>query len=625
MSQNLGKSQSNTPLNNPVIAPHSQVESHGEVGAQKRDASCLQGLTPTTDEYDSISLTQTKKQKISSDIDSAPLQSQEATMLNDGSSLTHTLNSLKEVRLFLVRIDQVDTPLHILCELIRTSLIRKGVTDSEFFIMEDGMTLGRKSANSVSQDESKASFDKRTMDIGIPSDERVISREQLDIVRINQPHNISLPIPQQSFTANMRSPLYSFLHQAQTQLPTMKIRVNQAAKNSIRIHKRRISSNLSTMIQNKEILHKGQESTLSVGDVIVFEASTKIKKNDYIYRLLAMEYTLTASISSPSMKPQKVSIDHPPLALVQQTNNEIPSLPSSAIHISASNQNDNYSTSLQMGSISSEDARFSKEVIASTNHEQYTELNPIAINIATEFSEMLEIKNVDSSNSHRLSATPRMNSSHEQISLRHTKERNKRNQTNSTVQAHCTSGNSSDGNKPDDSRLISSKPTVGDRFRILISVDDCFGRKHDVWHYGSLRSVRKKKKDVYNLDIKLDDTTELNVEYPDKDVERLLSETRIKDMQEPSSIVYALNQEGQPYQVAYDAQPKELFIGDLVLCHFQNGRSNDGWYHGRVAAVDFERMTFDVFYFEGEVRFSHINLLLLFVFPIANLIIKLLV
>jgi hypothetical protein len=97
----------------------------------------------------------------------------------------------------------------------------------------------------------------------------------------------------------------------------------------------------------------------------------------------------------------------------------------------------------------------------------------------------------------------------------------------------------------------------------------------------------------------------VTVEYPDKDVERLLSgnagEVKMPTL---SSIVYALDPENKPHVVAYDMQPKELFIGDLVLCHFQNGQSNNGWFHGRVAAFNVGRKTFDVLYFGGDVSYS---------------------
>jgi hypothetical protein len=140
------------------------------------------------------------------------------------------------------------------------------------------------------------------------------------------------------------------------------------------------------------------------------------------------------------------------------------------------------------------------------------------------------------------------------------------------------------------------KPVIGDRFRVLFSVDDCFGRKVDVWHFATVLSVRKKRLHVYNLSLQFDDKTTDTMDYPSDDIERLIE--KHGDDQSSSSLIYALSKEGDVIQIAYHSDPKELFIGDLVLCHYQNG---EGWHYGRVAATHNQRKTVDVAYFDGDV------------------------
>jgi len=162
------------------------------------------------------------------------------------------------------------------------------------------------------------------------------------------------------------------------------------------------------------------------------------------------------------------------------------------------------------------------------------------------------------------------------------------------------------------------QPAVGDRFRVQFdNVSNFFGLKEACqWFCGTADDVGSASKHKFEVNIRFDDREIRWCTYPSNDIERLLdkdgasaataaalqeaesqgrSRRRTKtDGDDQSSdrseaTVYpegSLSNGSFPSEAAvFDPNPSELFVGDLVDCHYQNGGSNGEWYRGRVARV----------------------------------------
>ena len=187
------------------------------------------------------------------------------------------------------------------------------------------------------------------------------------------------------------------------------------------------------------------------------------------------------------------------------------------------------------------------------------------------------------------------------------------------------------------------QPAVGDRFRVQFeNVSNFFGVKEaSQWFCGTADDVGSASKHKFEVNIRFDDH-EINwCTYPGNDIERLLdkngasaataaalqaesqgrSRRRTKadggaqSSDRSEATVYpegSLSNGSFPAEAAvFDPNPSELFVGDLVDCHYQNGGSNGEWYRGRVARVHVVTISgqpnatlFDVGYNDGFVS-SH--------------------
>lgn len=55
--------------------------------------------------------------------------------------------------------------------------------------------------------------------------------------------------------------------------------------------------------------------------------------------------------------------------------------------------------------------------------------------------------------------------------------------------------------------------------------------------------------------------------------------------------------------LAFDRNPKELFVGDLVDCLYQNGLDRGRWFRGRIAMMNRSMKTCNIAYDDGEVSY----------------------
>lgn len=97
------------------------------------------------------------------------------------------------------------------------------------------------------------------------------------------------------------------------------------------------------------------------------------------------------------------------------------------------------------------------------------------------------------------------------------------------------------------------------------------------------------------IEVTFDDFSVKSIKYPLEDVQLVFARPN-------ESVFYSYF--GEPNQTfAYDANPTDLRLGDLVFGLYQNGASGGARFRGRVALVDEEHHTVDVAYDDGEVRF----------------------
>jgi len=150
------------------------------------------------------------------------------------------------------------------------------------------------------------------------------------------------------------------------------------------------------------------------------------------------------------------------------------------------------------------------------------------------------------------------------------------------------------------------KPEVGDRFRVRYRVKDLVGENYlYTWYLSTAKHVRSSQSDAqYDITLQYDDESEISKEkYPSNDIQRLVyadDDSSCDGLYRIDSLVYAMDEMSGKKVIAYDPNPSKLAIGDLVQCYYQNGGCNDGWYYGRVAAVNDNGQRVDVCYFDGD-------------------------
>jgi hypothetical protein len=95
------------------------------------------------------------------------------------------------------------------------------------------------------------------------------------------------------------------------------------------------------------------------------------------------------------------------------------------------------------------------------------------------------------------------------------------------------------------------------------------------------------------IEVCFDDSTTKTIEYPADDVQLVSTH--------PQQSVYYVALGTPDQQFAYDANPKDLQMGDLVFCLYQNGAENGARFRGRVASVSGDGQTVDIAYDDGYV------------------------
>lgn len=117
-------------------------------------------------------------------------------------------------------------------------------------------------------------------------------------------------------------------------------------------------------------------------------------------------------------------------------------------------------------------------------------------------------------------------------------------------------------------------------------------------YFGTATQVKRKGRskrgqpDTYSVDIRFDDGSTANVEYPSSDVQILTVEGDEAHVE----------MQGGERVLAYEGSLSNLAIGDLVDSRYQAGSENGAWFRGRVASVNAEAGTCDVVYYDKEVR-----------------------
>jgi len=156
---------------------------------------------------------------------------------------------------------------------------------------------------------------------------------------------------------------------------------------------------------------------------------------------------------------------------------------------------------------------------------------------------------------------------------------------------------------------VVQEPKVNDRFRVKWQQADILGNMRDFWFLGTVKNVEIDEGDLgrYILGVAYDDSSYSFIhDYPNDDVQQLIPKAAENDFK-INKTFHATKHDGKGQVFAYDANPTELFVGDLVSCRYQNGFSNEYWYNGRVAAISNITHSFDVVYFDGEVSVSYAN------------------
>jgi len=148
---------------------------------------------------------------------------------------------------------------------------------------------------------------------------------------------------------------------------------------------------------------------------------------------------------------------------------------------------------------------------------------------------------------------------------------------------------------------VVQEPKVNDRFRVKWQQADILGNMRDFRFLGTVKNIEIDKENLgrYILGVAYDDGSYSYIhDYPNDDVQQLIPKAPEKDLK--INKTFNAKHDGKGQVFAYDTNPTELFVGDLVSCRYQNGCSNESWYNGRVAAVSNITHSFDVVYFDGE-------------------------
>jgi len=156
-----------------------------------------------------------------------------------------------------------------------------------------------------------------------------------------------------------------------------------------------------------------------------------------------------------------------------------------------------------------------------------------------------------------------------------------------------------------------ARPKNGERFRVRFKVNDFSGHTRDTWYFGTATGIKKIHRavtvntDCYSIMVKYDDTISIQEEYPHKDCQKLLSihdnGHDELDRTDDDELVYAIDHSSGKRVIAYHSNPKELVVGDLVQCHFQNGIEGDKWHQGRVETIHRDGKL-NVHYFDGDLE-----------------------
>mmetsp|Transcript_10578 Transcript_10578/g.15588 ORF Transcript_10578/g.15588 Transcript_10578/m.15588 type:complete len:1058 (+) Transcript_10578:810-3983(+) len=151
---------------------------------------------------------------------------------------------------------------------------------------------------------------------------------------------------------------------------------------------------------------------------------------------------------------------------------------------------------------------------------------------------------------------------------------------------------------------------VGDRFRVVFDAKDMFGIKRNGWYFGTARNVKKGNRfdlsrfdqsGSYLIDIDFDDNSfSKKLDYPHADVEKLIvdPDTKSSHVYSEGSLVSGADQrlQSDDYRFAYDANPQNLFVGDLVECNAKNR----AWHRGRVVKINEDEKSCDILYDHAE-------------------------
>jgi hypothetical protein len=149
-------------------------------------------------------------------------------------------------------------------------------------------------------------------------------------------------------------------------------------------------------------------------------------------------------------------------------------------------------------------------------------------------------------------------------------------------------------------------PKVKDRFRIMHhqkGEKNFLGFTSPSWFFGIVTNVITNKKPKnptsdwkpYTLHFKYNDGSKDidGIGYPAADVQVLnvdyVTGSAFAEMDDGSLVL------------AYHRDMTKLAMGDLVDCLYQGGIENGACFRGRVAAIDREKKTCDVLYFDREV------------------------
>eukprot|EP00550_Attheya_septentrionalis_P011720 CAMPEP_0198302960 /NCGR_PEP_ID=MMETSP1449-20131203/56640_1 /TAXON_ID=420275 /ORGANISM="Attheya septentrionalis, Strain CCMP2084" /LENGTH=1127 /DNA_ID=CAMNT_0044005439 /DNA_START=333 /DNA_END=3717 /DNA_ORIENTATION=+ len=166
--------------------------------------------------------------------------------------------------------------------------------------------------------------------------------------------------------------------------------------------------------------------------------------------------------------------------------------------------------------------------------------------------------------------------------------------------------------------IVNSNISVGERFQCLFEMDDGFGRVSSNWYFGTSTKVEPKPstpsstKQSWEVSLKFDDGEEYQDEFPGPEICRLAegrpgSHKGHVIAEEGTGKFFVSGDNDQVLnsscsQLAYDANPMHLIVGDLVECLYQKGESpgfEGQWYRGRITSINSDHTQCDIHYVEG--------------------------